>query len=48
MALGSTSDKFQRRFRSVESEFDYQLAGRTLAEMDAAWDRAKAAERRQG
>lgn len=45
MALGATTDKFQRRFTSVEREFDYQLAGRSLAEMDAAWNRAKAAER---
>ncbi|MFY9344298.1 MAG: nucleoside triphosphate pyrophosphohydrolase [Planctomycetota bacterium] len=45
MALAATTDKFQRRFGAVEREFDYRLAGRTLAEMDAAWDRAKAAEK---
>ncbi len=46
MALGGTTDKFQRRFQAVERELGYQLAGRTLAEMDAAWNRAKASERR--
>lgn len=45
MALATTIDKFQRRFGAVEREFGYQLAGRSLAEMDAAWNRAKAAER---
>jgi len=44
MALGSTTDKFQRRFEAVEAEFDHQLAGRTLAELDAAWVRAKRTE----
>ena len=46
MALGGTTDKFQRRFQAVERELGYQLAGRSLAEMDAAWNRAKASERR--
>ena len=46
MALGGTTDKFQRRFQAVEAELGYQLAGRSLAEMDAAWNRAKASERR--
>lgn len=41
MALAGTTDKFQRRFEAVEAEFDHQLAGRTLAELDAAWVRAK-------
>jgi MazG family protein len=45
MALGGTIDKFQRRFQAVERTFDYALAGRSLAEMDAAWERAKAVER---
>ncbi len=45
VALAGTTDKFQRRFGAVEREFDFQLQGRSLAEMDAAWDRAKLAER---
>jgi len=45
-ALAGTIDKFQRRFQAVEREFAYRLAGRSLAEMDAAWNRAKATERR--
>lgn len=45
MALGGTTDKFQRRFQAVERELGYQLTGRSLAEMDAAWNRAKASER---
>ncbi len=45
VALASTTDKFQRRFAAVETEFDYELAGRSLAELDAAWNRAKAQER---
>lgn len=45
MALAATTDKFQRRFAFVEAAFDHELAGRSLAELDAAWDRAKAAER---
>lgn len=44
MALAGTTDKFQRRFEAVEAEFDHQLAGRTLAELDAAWVRAKRGE----
>ncbi len=44
MALAGTADKFQRRFASVERQFDHQLQGRTLAELDAAWNRAKTAE----
>lgn len=47
-ALAATIDKFHRRFQFVEAEFGYDLAGRSLAEMDAAWNRAKAAERRPG
>jgi len=45
VALADTTDKFQRRFEAVEREFDGEMAGRSLAELDAAWDRAKAAER---
>ena len=44
-ALASTTDKFQRRFAAVERAFDHRLEGHTLEEMDAAWNRAKAAER---
>lgn len=45
-ALAGTIDKFQRRFQAVEREFGFRLAGRSLEEMDAAWNRAKASERR--
>jgi len=46
--LTAASDKFSRRFRAVEAEF--KSAGKplketTLAELDAAWERVKAAER---
>lgn len=44
MALAGTADKFQRRFAHVEREFAHQLQGRSLEELDAAWNRAKAAE----
>ncbi len=47
-ALANTTDKFQRRFRAVEQAFDYRLQGHTLAEMDVAWEQAKAAERSAG
>lgn len=43
VALASTTDKFQRRFQSVEKTFDYELAGRSLEEMEGAWDAAKQA-----
>ncbi|HEX6811312.1 MAG TPA: nucleoside triphosphate pyrophosphohydrolase [Planctomycetota bacterium] len=46
VALAGTTDKFQRRFHAVEQEFDFELQGHSLAEMDAAWERAKEAERR--
>lgn len=46
VALAATTGKFQRRFAAVEREFEYDLAGRSLAELDAAWNRAKAAEAR--
>jgi MazG family protein len=45
MALAATSAKFQRRFAAVERTFDHQLQGRSLAELDAAWNAAKLAER---
>ena len=45
VALAGTTDKFQRRFAAVERACDYRLQGRSLAEMDAAWEQAKAAER---
>lgn len=44
VALAATTEKFQRRFAAIEREFDYDLEGRTLAELDAAWNRAKSAE----
>lgn len=44
VALAATTDKFQRRFAAVEAEFGHDLAGRSLAELDAAWERAKAGE----
>ncbi|MCA8952478.1 MAG: nucleoside triphosphate pyrophosphohydrolase, partial [Planctomycetes bacterium] len=44
VALADTCDKFQRRFAAVEAEFDHDFTGRELAELDAAWDRAKLAE----
>jgi MazG family protein len=47
-ALAGTIDKFQRRFTAVEREFGFALAGRSLAELDAAWNRAKLAERSGG
>ncbi len=45
-ALADTADKFQRRFRAVEEAFDYDLSGQSLEAMEAAWQRAKHAERR--
>jgi ATP diphosphatase len=47
-AVGLTTEKFSRRFRAVEDaarESGRSLKDMTLAEMDAAWDAAKAAER---
>lgn len=46
MALAGTVDKFQRRFLLVEQAFAFDLTGRSLAELDAAWNAAKATERR--
>jgi MazG family protein len=45
VALAATTDKFQRRFGAVERAFGFELRGRSLAEMDAVWEQAKAAER---
>lgn len=45
VALAGTTDKFQRRFDAVEQEFGFDLRGRSLEEMDAAWNRAKQVER---
>lgn len=44
-ALLGTVDKFQRRFLAVEQAFGFDLAGRSLDEMDRVWNTAKAAER---
>ncbi|MBX3462303.1 MAG: nucleoside triphosphate pyrophosphohydrolase [Planctomycetes bacterium] len=48
VALAATTDKFQQRFAAIEAEFGYDLGGRSLAELDAAWERAKAASRAGG
>jgi tetrapyrrole methylase family protein/MazG family protein/ATP diphosphatase len=42
-ALRATIDRFRNRFRRVEQELGPDLRGRTLDELDAAWNRAKAA-----
>jgi MazG family protein len=47
--LTAASDKFSRRFRAVEAEFKAAgkpMKGATLEELDAAWERVKAAESR--
>lgn len=47
-ALGGTSDKFERRFRSIERALARQgrsLHDADLAEMDRLWDEAKASEK---
>ncbi len=47
-ALRGANDRFARRFHRVEAEFAGRgaaLREATLAELDAAWERAKAAER---
>ncbi|HWV55211.1 nucleoside triphosphate pyrophosphohydrolase [Pseudorhodoplanes sp.] len=47
-ALRSTNAKFERRFAAIEAALTRQgktPSGATLAEMDALWDEAKAAER---
>jgi ATP diphosphatase len=46
--LRATNRKFERRFASIEqslAERGKSPADATLAEMDALWDQAKAAER---
>jgi len=43
-ALRTTIDRFQARFRSVEAEFGGDLRDRSLAELEAAWQRGKQAE----
>ena len=48
VALAGTIDKFQRRFLAVEQAFGFDLHGRSLDEMDAAWNAAKASERTGG
>lgn len=45
-ALRRTVDKFSRRFRAVEADLGDRMPEAGLDEMDAAWDAAKAAERR--
>ncbi|MBI5851342.1 MAG: nucleoside triphosphate pyrophosphohydrolase [Planctomycetes bacterium] len=40
-ALRGTIDRFSARFRRVEAEFGEKLAGASLEELDAAWERAK-------
>jgi ATP diphosphatase len=47
-ALRRANAKFERRFRRMEAlaaEVGERLAGKSLAEQDALWDRAKAEER---
>lgn len=41
MALRGTIDRFVARFAGVEQELGPDLTGRTLAELDAAWNRSK-------
>jgi tetrapyrrole methylase family protein/MazG family protein/ATP diphosphatase len=43
-ALADAADRFQRRFGGVERAFDYELRGRTLDELESAWESAKRAE----
>jgi len=43
-ALRHANAKFERRFRAVERAFDHDLAGVSLARMEAAWQRAKKVE----
>lgn len=49
-ALRRANHKFERRFRAMEAlaATDGGLAGKSLAEQDAYWDRAKAAEKEGG
>lgn len=48
MALRRTVAKFQRRFGHVERTLGPDLKGRTLAEMEAAWQQAKGDESQAG
>jgi MazG family protein len=41
LALRGTIDRFLARFAGVEQELGPDLTGRTLAELDAAWNRSK-------
>jgi tetrapyrrole methylase family protein/MazG family protein len=41
MALRSTIDRFRQRFAGVEQELGGDLSTRSLAELDAAWNRSK-------
>ena len=43
-ALRGTIDRFQSRFERVEAEFGKDLQGRSLEELEAAWERSKARE----
>ena len=43
-ALADAADRFQRRFGGVERAFDYELRGRSLEELESAWESAKRAE----
>ena len=49
-ALRRANAKFERRFRAMEAmaQADGGLAGKSLAEQDGYWDRAKAAEKEAG
>ena len=40
-ALADAADRFQQRFQKVEAAMDYDLSGRDLAELEAAWQQAK-------
>ena len=40
-ALADAADRFQQRFHKVEAAMDYDLNGRDLAELEAAWQQAK-------
>lgn len=43
-ALRGTIDRFQARFAAVERAFGHDLTGRSLDELEAAWQEAKRAE----
>lgn len=47
MALRGTVDRFVARFAKVERELGADLTGRSLDELEAAWQRAKADEERR-